>query len=716
MPLLPDVEPGLWVNRDYPAQTSGVYALIIGVSRYDHLLEGGDPAPDAYGLGQLSASALTAYKFFSWLRDVYTLDGRPVVRARLLMSPLRKGVGRVLADELENCEAAICAHAPEATFGNCRTAIENWYAEMQMLRASASGRSLFFFSGHGLELRQNYQVLLPSNWLRPPNQPRDEAISTRNLIDCLPYLAGVSSHVLLIDGCRNDLDKLRGTSLTGMAILNEELPYAVNPQFEKAVLYSTASGLRAYSPKVGSLSLFGQALLEGLNNKADPVLDEAPIELNRKSNRYTVEINKLASYMKGRVAALIKAANESVVQVVRSEVASPDPNRPIELAEIPFNLAKAEDTDRFGRKILAKDVMKVLVTQFLRSQPSLSALSLTAYDADDGISQVYAGERVIVGGKPGSDETVNGRSFTWVFVEAIAGPQSETRKGFVLAELLGPGDVEVPSPGAFEPFSTRKTREDFAETCYFQATRNGTNPAYLYALAFALSGDQWSATEVKTNDPRDAPAFGVFRFPTDTWQILLADLKAEDITLEQIKFPDAQCVVAAMLAAKSARLLKTITDRGPSAVDLLLAHLCADTRLFGSEAAAKILQAEQTNVLQPAEFIFRSIYPDVARRAAFFKRTASIFNGDGSATIGEVLSRCATKMEMGFDEVRKLADAVFGARIPSDAVDPRLLPSVLTLGSDNAIKHLYTQLRLCQPMLIGPSTSRDCTPSSVRRR
>jgi hypothetical protein len=344
MPLEPvGAHPGLWVNTDCPPGGPGVYALIIGVSRYDHLSEGRDPALETYGLGQLSVSALTAYRFFSWLGNSYALDGWPVARVRLLMSPLRKGMGNITADELEKCDPEICAHAPEATFDNCKDAIETWYAEMQRLPAGPTGRSLFFFSGHGMELRQNYQVLLPSNYLRPPNQPRDEAISTRNLIDCLPYLARVSSHVLLLDGCRNDVDKLRGRNVKGATILNEELPDAINPMFEKAVVYSTASGLRAYSPKAGGLSLFGQALLDGLSTEPDPVLDEAPIELNRKGNVYTIEVNKLAGYMKRRVAALIKAANESVVQVVRAEVASSNPDQPIEIAAIPLAPTGADD-------------------------------------------------------------------------------------------------------------------------------------------------------------------------------------------------------------------------------------------------------------------------------------------------------------------------------------------------------------------------------------
>ncbi len=339
-------EPGLWVDETRSSGGPGVHALIIGVSRYDHLAGGSAPAPETYGLGQLSASALTAYRFFTWLGSKYALNGWPVARVRLLMSPLRKGVGNVTADELEGCDAATCNHAPEATFANCVAAIENWYADMRALPATATGRSLFFFSGHGMEPRKNHQVLLPANYLRPPTQPLNEAISTYNLLNCLEFLPRVASHVLLLDGCRNDIDKLQAAEVKGTAILNENSASATNPLFEKAVLYSTAAGLRAYSPKAGGLSLFGQALLDGLSNKPDPVLDEVPIKLTRRGDVYAVEVDKLAGYMNRRVDALIRAANESVVQVVRSTVDSFKADQPIEIAEIAIAQAAAADGRR----------------------------------------------------------------------------------------------------------------------------------------------------------------------------------------------------------------------------------------------------------------------------------------------------------------------------------------------------------------------------------
>jgi hypothetical protein len=336
MPLQPDSSaPGLWVNPGWTDGTPGVFALIIGISRYRHLEGGEAPAPDAYGLKQLHVSALTAYRFFDWLRNGYTLSGLPVARVRLLLSPQKRD--QVFSvDELDGCDPAIVAHAPEANYANCKSAIENWYAEMEGQPVTQeSGRSLFFFSGHGMELRQMHQFLLPSDYLRPPVRPLDESIGTRNLIDSLPYLSAVRSHVLFLDGCRNDVDRLRGRNVVGARILNDNLPSAVNPHYEQGVMSATASGLQAYQPtRPGSLTLFGQALMEGLLVKPEPPLGETPIELRRKGTVNAIAINPLGGYIKGRITALIKAANESIIQIVRTDVSSADASSPIDLAEV----------------------------------------------------------------------------------------------------------------------------------------------------------------------------------------------------------------------------------------------------------------------------------------------------------------------------------------------------------------------------------------------
>src|SRR5262245_36521975 len=251
-------------------------------------------------------------------------------------------------------------------------------------------------------------------------------------------------------------------------------------------------------------------------------------------------------------------------------------------------------------------VMKILADQPFRKEPKASS---ELVDLNDGTGelQIFAGDKVKTGAKDSVKETLDGgREITWVFVEAIDGENADKKKGFISDKFLVAEGTPVPVSGGFQPFSATVEKTVFAEACYLQATLSKTNPAYLYALAFALSGDKWSPTQVQTSDPG-----GVFRFSKETWQSLLSDPEAVGLQADQIKFPTAQCVVAAIVAAKSANLLEgLITGRSLSAVDLLLAHLFAEDKSFGSNAAAKILQAEKVNREQRSEAVIKAeIYP-----------------------------------------------------------------------------------------------------------
>src|SRR5262249_12532061 len=185
-------------------------------------------------------------------------------------------------------------------------------------------------------------------------------------------------------------------------------------------------------------------------------------------------------------------------------------------------------------------VMKMLADQPLAKEPKDSS---DFVDLNDGTGplQVFAGDKVNTGAKDSVQETVDGREITWVFVEALSGENADKKKGFVSAKFLVAEGTAVPMSPGFLPFSTAVEKSKFAEACYVQAVLSKTNPAYLYALAFALSGDKWSPTQVQTGDTA-----GVFRFPKETWQSLLSETEAAGIQADQIKFPDAQCVVAAI--------------------------------------------------------------------------------------------------------------------------------------------------------------------------
>src|SRR5258705_3143980 len=135
---------GLWVNQDWQPGTPGAFAVIIGISGYDHLAGGtGPPASDTYGLGQLGVSALTAYDFFCWLRDAFRCGGITLAKCWLLLSPNPAEF---------NFKPELGAHQLPPTMQNCEDAINAWYATMKQLDegSATKSRSFFFLSGHGL--------------------------------------------------------------------------------------------------------------------------------------------------------------------------------------------------------------------------------------------------------------------------------------------------------------------------------------------------------------------------------------------------------------------------------------------------------------------------------------------------------------------------------------------------------------------------------------
>ena len=73
----------------------GFHALIAGVSAHPHLPGGmGAPAPDSYGMQQLSSTALTAYKMYCWLVERQNKLPVPLATCRLLLSPSSEEVQR----------------------------------------------------------------------------------------------------------------------------------------------------------------------------------------------------------------------------------------------------------------------------------------------------------------------------------------------------------------------------------------------------------------------------------------------------------------------------------------------------------------------------------------------------------------------------------------------------------------------------------------------
>jgi hypothetical protein len=298
-------QPGLLVNPDWQAGQPGTFAVIMGASRYRWLAGGGDNvAAETYGLGQLAVSALTAFEWFRWLTSVYSFAEAPLARCWLMLAP-------TAAEQAT--ESGLADYPAEPTFDNCRKALGYWWDTMRSLPAAAASRSraLFFFSGHGIEIYQDKQILLPCDYLCPPARSWNDAISTENLKRALASLA-VPSQFFFLDACRNGNAELRRKVVNGSSILNEDQSDLVNPDLVAPLMYATSSGQQAFQqPDPGKgLSLFGSALLDGLNGKPE-------ITLVHHDPDYAVNLYALQAFVKQRVRELLAKAGENVRQPVQ---------------------------------------------------------------------------------------------------------------------------------------------------------------------------------------------------------------------------------------------------------------------------------------------------------------------------------------------------------------------------------------------------------------
>src|SRR3954464_587710 len=203
---------------------------------------------------------------------------------------------------------------------------------------------------------------------------------------------------------------------------------------------------------------------------------------------------------------------------------------------------------------MAEVPMKVLASQPLRKEPRDASGKVVSPGPFSVTLQVQRGETVKTGAKPPQEEATPEGKITWIFVEATEGQHIDLRKGYVTEDTLVSVETSVERSTGFKAFVDPEEKERFADACIEQATLNGTNPAYLYALASALSGDHWSPTHVTATES----AGGVFRFSATTWPSVLSNAGVGGLQPGDIKFPIAQCIVAAAVAAKAADKLKDL--------------------------------------------------------------------------------------------------------------------------------------------------------------
>lgn len=258
MMLTAAAAPGYWKGNDVAA---GVHALVIGISDYPYLSGGSAPrnehAPDSGGLGQLEISAISAARFFAWLRGMKGVAGAPVASCRLLLAPR--------PDEEAKVKELTDRHYRIADYEAIREELIAWGNELaEKGRGEGSNVALFFFSGHGVEVSGSPAILARDVL---DQKMADGGANKAVAVD--PMTVAIKTYnidrgLFFIDACRDSPKVARLLSLTG------DHPLRTNPNPLRRAdalirLHSTASGLRAYQVASDPATIFARAVLDGLD-------------------------------------------------------------------------------------------------------------------------------------------------------------------------------------------------------------------------------------------------------------------------------------------------------------------------------------------------------------------------------------------------------------------------------------------------------------------
>ncbi|TDR42098.1 caspase domain-containing protein [Tahibacter aquaticus] len=283
---------GLWRDPAWTFGMPGVYAIVTGISKYPHLKNGGAVAPNTFDLGQLVSSATTAADFFAWLRRGFLRKDLPVVWCYLLLSPGE--------DELPLLDPAIGTHYATPDNATLQRAMQMWAGNVPAGAKARDSRTLFFFSGHGVQSNA-VPLILPSDYLDPAfGAPMFENCVSVDELRAWAETHPATEHIALIDACRNEFSPLASKGATAKTVLPRNAPGHSGPRSTVA-LYSTLPTAQSYQVPGERQTFFGRAVMERLAGAA-------------RDESLAVQFLELFSYVRPRIHELIRLAGGSPAQ------------------------------------------------------------------------------------------------------------------------------------------------------------------------------------------------------------------------------------------------------------------------------------------------------------------------------------------------------------------------------------------------------------------
>jgi Caspase domain len=243
--------------QSWDVEGPATHALVIGVSRYQHLPErAGDPSPTdsartTYNLGQLRSPATGALRFGEWLRDVYFMPDAPKKTIRLLLSPSEEE-----QNEVPNF-AMLGAEVIPATRENVEGALDDWQREC---RSYDDNVGILYAGGHGIQLAKDGGIVLLEDFAESIGSPLNQSLDVSRVRTGMSGKPTAQRQFYFVDACRVKPEELERIDTQGAGIgLQSQGPAArCTP-----IYFGAADAGQAFGKAMHG-TVFTQALIECL--------------------------------------------------------------------------------------------------------------------------------------------------------------------------------------------------------------------------------------------------------------------------------------------------------------------------------------------------------------------------------------------------------------------------------------------------------------------
>lgn len=290
-------------ERAQLGQVPALHVLVAGVSSYPHLPGGaGTPAPNAFGMQQLSSTALSGFRVHEWILERRANFPLPLATVRVLLAPS--------AAELA-AEPGLAAVASSCSLTDFQAAASEWRADASV---DPGSMTIFYFAGHGVQRSKGDSVLLLEDFGDGLGGTLAKAINARALHNGMapsPTRANVArTQLYFVDACRLQPEQFRDFEQMETGTVWDVELGGVDDRCAPTY-FASVPGTLAYARK-GKQTLFCEALLDCVRGGAAAELRE-----EGGTERWTITHMSLAERLAEYVPQL--AGDAGAEQSIRSD-------------------------------------------------------------------------------------------------------------------------------------------------------------------------------------------------------------------------------------------------------------------------------------------------------------------------------------------------------------------------------------------------------------